>query len=99
MSKAPSIDTATVEKMSHLANLKMTSDQVKEMSSTLTKVVQLFQNLSQVDTSGVEPLFTPVDIQLELRADQAQSDFTADEMLSNAPDKTGNLFNVPPVVS
>jgi len=98
MSDSPSIDISTAEKMSRLANLKMSSEQLKEMSFTLTKVVQLFHSLSQVNTEGIEPLVTPVDIRLVLRSDLAKTNFSAEEMLSNAPEKTGNLVTLPPVV-
>ena len=61
-------------------------------------VIQHFEKISQVDTKGVEPLITPVEIEAFWREDEAKQSFTADEMTANAPARAGNLFKVPPVV-
>ena len=69
-----------------------------ELGEQLTKVLAHFQQISQIDTAGVEPLVTPSDIDFYTRPDVAHNPNTTEEILQNAPEKGGNLFKVPPVV-
>ncbi len=64
----------------------------------LTKVLSHFQKIAKIDTTGIEPLVTPTDIEIYLRPDEVKKENVAEEMVANAPEKAGNLFKVPPVV-
>jgi aspartyl-tRNA(Asn)/glutamyl-tRNA(Gln) amidotransferase subunit C len=92
------IDKATIEHVAKLARLKLTDDEVMEFSTQLQQVLSHFEHIKNVDTQGVEPLVTPIEIDNFLREDIEQKQFTPEEILSNAPDRSGNLFKVPPVV-
>lgn len=88
----------TVEKVSQLARLKLSEAELAAIREQLSAVLENFQSLSHVDTIGVRPLFTPTDIEQILRPDVAEQ-FDSEKLLSNAPEKSGRLFKVPPVVS
>lgn len=92
------IDQKTIENIAKLARLKVTAEEAVEYGEQLTKVLTHFQQISKIDTSNVEPLVTPSEIEYYLRADEAVRATKTEEMLQNAPDKAGNLFKVPPVV-
>ncbi|MEK6627238.1 MAG: Asp-tRNA(Asn)/Glu-tRNA(Gln) amidotransferase subunit GatC [Bdellovibrionota bacterium] len=92
------IDQKTIEHIAKLARLSITSEEAIEYGEQLTKVLNHFQQISKIETTGIEPLVTPAEIEFYARADEARHETTTDEMLMNAPDKAGNLFKVPPVV-
>lgn len=87
-----------IEHLAKLARLKITADEAKEYGEQLTKILHHFQQISSIDTTGIEPLVTPSPIEFYTRNDEIQHETTTDEILSNAPEKAGRLFKVPPVV-
>jgi len=92
------IDDLTIEHIAKLARLKIDNSQIHEFSDQLSKVLNYFEQIAKVDTTGVEPMVTPTEIEEVWRDDVVSHDFTAEEMTGNAPSKMGNLFKVPPVV-
>lgn len=92
------IDPKTVEHIAKLARLEISPEEAKQYSDHLSNVLKYFEQISKVKTDGVEPLVTPSEIESFWREDHVKKDFSAEEMVANAPQKTGNLFTVPPVV-
>lgn len=92
------IDKKTIEHIAKLARLKITEEEVLEYSKQLERVIENFQKISMINTSGVEPLVTPTEIELYLRDDVVDQKFSPTEIIENAPSRSGNLFKVPPVV-
>jgi aspartyl-tRNA(Asn)/glutamyl-tRNA(Gln) amidotransferase subunit C len=92
------IDKKTIEHIAKLARLEITEDEANEYSQQLGKAMAHFEQISKIDTTGIEPLVTPTEIEDFWREDIAKQEFTPEEMTSNAPAKAGNLFKVPPVV-
>lgn len=92
------IDQKTIEHIAKLARLRITAEEAKEYGEQLTKVLSHFEQISNINTNNIEPLVTPSEIEFYVRADEAKHETTTEEILSNAPDKAGNLFKVPPVV-
>lgn len=87
----------TVEKVSRLARLQLTEKELEAFSAQLSAVLENFEQISKVDTQGAIPLVTPTEVSVHLRPDIAEAG-GGEAMLANAPDKTGRLFKVPPVV-
>lgn len=92
------IDQKTIQHIAKLARLKVTPEEATLYGDQLTKVLSHFQKISEIDTTGIEPLVTPTEIEIYLRPDEVKKENTAEEMVINAPEKAGNLFKVPPVV-
>ena len=92
------IDQKTIEHIAQLARLKITNDEVIAYQDQLSKVLNHFQKISQINTEGVEPLVSPSEIEFYAREDRVIKESTAEQMVANAPEKAGNLFKVPPVV-
>lgn len=91
-------DQEVVRKIAKLAHLKLNDEETMELSSQLSKVIAHFDEISSVDTQNVEPLITATEIEIVLREDKVDKEFSSEEMVTNAPEKQGNLFKVPPVV-
>lgn len=87
-----------VKKVAHLARLTITENEEKTFQEQLSSILKYFEMLSKVNTQGVESLITPTDMELKLREDQVESWRDAEAALANAPERSGNLFKVPPVV-
>ncbi len=92
------IDAKTIEQISYLARLKISAEEAIEYGQQLTKVLEHFEQISKINTDGIEPLVTPAEIEFYARPDESSRETTTEEILANAPEKAGNLFKVPPVV-
>lgn len=92
------IDPKALSHIAKLARLQVSEEDAARYSAELTKALGYFEQISKVNTDGVEPLVTPAEMEAFWRADEVKKEFTADEMTANAPEKLGNLFKVPPVV-
>jgi aspartyl-tRNA(Asn)/glutamyl-tRNA(Gln) amidotransferase subunit C len=92
------IDNKTIENIAKLARLKIEEAELTSYSQQLTKLMGYFEQIAKVPTENIEPLVTPSEIESFWRPDEVKSEFQAEEMVANAPQKTGNLFTVPPVV-
>lgn len=93
------IDKKQLEHIAKLARLDVTESEAAEYAAQLSKALAYFEQISKIETKGIEPLITPTEIESYWREDHANKEYTAEEMVCNAPQKTGNLFTVPPVVS
>ena len=92
------IDQKTIQHIAKLARLKVTPEEATVYGDQLTKVLSHFQKISEIDTTGIEPLVTPTEIEFYLRPDEVKKENTAEDTMANAREKAGNLFKVPPVV-
>jgi aspartyl-tRNA(Asn)/glutamyl-tRNA(Gln) amidotransferase subunit C len=92
------IDQKTIEQIAKLARLNLTEAESALYVEQLSKVLNHFQNISIVNTEGIEPLVTPTEIEFYARPDEVVKAYTAEEMVANAPERASNLFKVPPVV-
>ncbi len=96
------VDEKTIMHIAKLARLKIDAIDAAHYGEQLTKVLNHFDQISKLDTTGVEPLISPLEAEyftdLSFREDKVLNLFAAEEMLENAPEKMGNLFKVPPVI-
>ncbi len=93
-----SLDLDAVRKVAMLSRLELTESEVTEYAGQLAAVLENFEQLQAVDTTGIEPLITPTDLSVRLREDIAVKTSDIESFLVNAPARSGNLFKVPPVV-
>ena len=70
------IDKKTIERIAKLGRLQISEKEAQEYSEQLSKVVGYFEQISSVDTKGVEPLVTPSDMKAFWREDIAKQELT-----------------------
>lgn len=95
-----------VHKTATLARLDLAQGQTPEearataarMAAQLDAIVGYMDILNEVNTEGVEPLYSPMLHVAPPRRDVAQKRFTPQEILANAPQTQDNFFAVPPVI-
>lgn len=92
------ISAKDVARVAQLARLSLTESETEALAEQLSFVLKHFEQVAQVDTSGVEPLVTPSEIVAHWREDKAETWPHVGEALANAPERVGHLFKVPPVV-
>ncbi len=92
------MDTKTVKKVASLARLSMSDQELESYRPKLENILKFVEQLSEVNTDGVEPLSNVVDIALTLRADTLTDGDLQQKILANAPESTEGFFVVPKVV-
>ncbi len=96
--KTSKLSTTEITHIAKLARLDLSANETTNYSLQLSKALDYFEQISQVETQGIVPLVTPTEIENILRKDEVYKELSSEEILKNAPHKTGHLFTVPPVV-
>lgn len=81
-----------VKHVAKLANLPLTSEEEEKYSEQLSKILEYFEQLNQVDTSNVEPTFNVSGLSNVLREDETVASLSREEALLNAPRKKDGMF-------
>lgn len=92
------IDIKKIHHIAKLSRLNITEKEAQEYSEQLSKVLGYFEQIAKVETKNVAPLVTPSEMESFWRPDVEKKELSAEEIIANAPEKTGLLFTVPPVV-
>ncbi len=91
-----------VSRIAHLARLELGAAEQAAMLSQLNGFFSIVERMSAVDTSGVEPLFTPLsavaNVALRLRDDVVTETDERELNLRSAPAVEDGLFLVPKVI-
>lgn len=93
-----SISLAEVEKVAALARLRLAPDKVEQFVGQFNDILDYIHALNEVDTSDVEPLYSPVTHSTVFREDVERKEFDRQALLANAPDSDGRFFVVPRIV-
>lgn len=91
----------TKEQVQHIANLSMLELDEKEASlyaEQFEQILHYFNKLNELDTSQTEELLKASPLKTRLRDDVVLPGLDKEEALGNAPERSGNLVKVPPVV-
>jgi aspartyl-tRNA(Asn)/glutamyl-tRNA(Gln) amidotransferase subunit C len=84
--------------IARLARIAMSDDQLEQLVPELNNILGWVEQLSEVDTDGVEPLTAVIEQKLRLRDDAVTDGDCRDEILANAPDAQHGFFAVPKVI-
>ena len=91
-----------VSRIAHLARLDLSALEQTQMLTQLNDFFDIVQQMSAVDTSGVEPLYTPLsavaEVTLRLRDDVVTEVIDIDANQRSAPSVENGLFLVPKVI-
>ena len=87
-----------VAKVARLARLDLSQEKIDQYAAQLGGILGYMDKLSELDTSSVEPMYTPVEHVNVLREDVVKKDCTRADILTNAPETDGVFFIVPRIV-
>lgn len=83
-----------VRSIAELAKLELTDEEVTVYADQLTAILDSFERLRAVDTSGVDSIASVLPIDNVLRVDKVQTPLTPEEAITNAPESEDNQFRV-----
>lgn len=94
-----SVTIKDVEHIAKLAKLEFSEAEKEKFTHQFNDILKYMEQLNSVDTTNVEPLSQVIDLQNVFRDDVVKPSISTEEALKNAPDKTGEHFKVPKVIS
>ncbi len=92
------LDRAQVEHIAALARIDLTDEEVESFGQQLSLILEQFELLRQLDTTGVPPTCHAADLDTVTREDVAQDCLPPEDVLSNAPRREGEFFRVKAVL-
>ena len=91
----------TTDDMAHLARLARLApekDALARFGAQCADIISYMDILAEVDTTGIEPLYSPVEHATPYRADEPEQRREREAILANAPETGGQFFIVPRIV-
>ena len=89
-------------RIAHLARLELSPEEAPQMLAQLNGFFRIVEQMSAVDTAGIEPLYTPLSaiqaVQLRLRDDVVTEGNQREANQRSAPAVGDGLFLVPKVI-
>ena len=93
-----SVTNEQVRHIARLARIAMSDEEIARIGPELNNILGWIEQLSEVNTDGVEPLTAVIDQKLRLRDDKVTEGNIRDEILANAPEAQHGFFAVPKVI-
>ncbi|PYM80485.1 MAG: Asp-tRNA(Asn)/Glu-tRNA(Gln) amidotransferase subunit GatB [Candidatus Rokuibacteriota bacterium] len=92
------IEAREVEQVARLARLELSAEEQGRMREQLDRILGYIDKLRRLETEGVPPTSHAVPMVNVLREDEPRPCVPAEEMLANAPDRSGDFFRVPRII-
>jgi aspartyl-tRNA(Asn)/glutamyl-tRNA(Gln) amidotransferase subunit C len=94
-----SLTTDDVKNIAHLARLAITPSEVPVYAASLSKIMNLVEQLQTADVAHVEPMAHPLVTQVQrLRADEVEDCGQREKYQANAARVEAGLYLVPKVI-
>ena len=93
-----SVNAEQVRHIAKLARIAMNDREIEALVPELNNILGWVDQLSQVNTDGVEPLTAVIANTLRLREDIVTDGNVRDDVLANAPNAEHGFFAVPKVI-
>jgi len=93
------VDDLLLAKLEKLSFLKISDDKRDEIKEQLSEIMSFVDNLSELNTDGVDDNFAMSDMATPLREDLAICNAAVnDDILNNAPHSRDHFFIVPKII-
>ena len=89
------IDRDQVLHVAKLARLELSDDEVDQMATELSGILEHVDRISELDLAAVEPTSHVVPLENVFRADEPTPSLEREAALMNAPDPSDGAFRVP----
>ena len=87
-----------IRKIAHLARINISENEAKKVSEKLEGILGLIEQMTQVNTDGIEPMAHALDINQPLREDKVTADDIRKKSLNLSQETDQSLFIVPKVI-
>ena len=95
---APEISADEVRHVARLARLDIAEDEVDRYATELSAILLKVDMVRRLDTSGVDPVAHPYEIETVLRRDEVRPSLDRDDVLAEAPAVEAGRFKVPRIL-
>ncbi|MDC0913817.1 Asp-tRNA(Asn)/Glu-tRNA(Gln) amidotransferase subunit GatC [Gammaproteobacteria bacterium] len=92
------MDQETVSTICYLARLEIDKNKSQKIKQDLETIIELIGSLQTIDTSSIEPLYSPLEMTALTHEDIENSDNKKNQFLENAASSNEDYFLVPRVV-
>ncbi len=92
------LDSAQVHKVALLARLELTAAEEEQYAQQMSSILDYFEQLSELDTTNVEPTLRAIDVQNITRADEHVDYPNLEGLYNSAPSIEGGFFKVPKIM-
>ena len=92
------MDQETVSTICYLARLEIDKNKSEKIKQDLETIIELIGSLQTIDTSSVEPLYSPLEMTALTHEDIENSDNKKNQFHENAASSNEDYFLVPRVV-
>ncbi len=88
-----------VEHVALLARLGLEDEELARLEGQLNHILDQYTVLSELHTDDIPPTAQTIEVENILREDVAGPGFTVEEALSGAPERSGDYFVVPAIMT
>lgn len=91
----------SIEELKHIANLSnlyFSDEELQKYAYDMSSVVEFANELSKIDTTGVEITNSILGEYNIFRKDEIKQSFDRDLLLDNAPEQGDGMFKIPKVI-
>ena len=88
------LERSQVEHIASLARIGLTEEEIETFGEQLSQILEQFEVLNELDTSGVTPTGHAGGLQTVMRDDLAEDSLDSEDVLKNAPRREGEFFRV-----
>ncbi|MEM8911182.1 MAG: Asp-tRNA(Asn)/Glu-tRNA(Gln) amidotransferase subunit GatC [Planctomycetota bacterium] len=87
-----------IDKLAKLARLNLTEVEKAQFGPQITAILDFVEQLGELDTDGVEPMTSALDVSNRFRDDVPMASLSSDVATSMAAQRSDGHFIVPPVL-
>jgi aspartyl-tRNA(Asn)/glutamyl-tRNA(Gln) amidotransferase subunit C len=87
-----------IEKVARLARLELSMAEKETFQSQMDQILTYMEQLSRVDTTGVEPTSHAIPVYNAFREDETKPSFPREEVMAIAPEEEEGYFKVPRII-
>lgn len=87
-----------VIKVANLSKLSFSDDKLESIIKDLNNIFEMIEEISKIDTSNVEPLYSPIEFSNHLRNDEVYNSLSKEDFLENTHNKDDDFVVVPKIV-
>lgn len=92
------ITEETIKHVATLSRLEFSDDEIGKFTDQMSSIINMADQLSEVDTEGVEETVQVVDRDTVFREDKPEHWQTKEELMENVPEKANGFIKVPVII-
>jgi aspartyl-tRNA(Asn)/glutamyl-tRNA(Gln) amidotransferase subunit C len=92
------LSRSDVDHVAHLARLGLTEEELARLEGQLNHILDQYAVLAELDTDHIAPTAQTIELENILREDEVRPGLPRDEVLANAPQRSGEYYVVPPIL-